>query len=311
MSRHTSYRYRARGGRSATLLLLAFVIVVVAGVVNWVRTGTENVPATVKLEMLSGTARISRADAGVDPALQAVESTTLQTGDQVRTDDAGRARLTFASGGTTELGGGTRIELLGLTESLVPRSSTVSLALEAGETLTRARAGVLGTTSVRIETRVATVEVLGAVFQCDAPTKNETFVAVYDGVVTLSMGEQSLELRAGQGARARLGAELTTFVLTDTHPVTSSRTSEPAAAPDRSSTPRPTGTLSFPLIVTPTRPGDVAKQRAIYTVQEGDTLSSISEEFGLPWQLIWEANRANLASPELIRAGQKLVIPEP
>lgn len=49
-----------------------------------------------------------------------------------------------------------------------------------------------------------------------------------------------------------------------------------------------------------------AKQRLTYTVQAGDTLSSIAKKFGTTYQEI--ARKNNLANPNKIYAGQKLII---
>ena len=52
---------------------------------------------------------------------------------------------------------------------------------------------------------------------------------------------------------------------------------------------------------------------AQYTVQGGDTLSSIAEQFyGDPdmWQSIFEANRNQISNPDLIFAGQVLRVPQ-
>jgi LysM repeat protein len=45
----------------------------------------------------------------------------------------------------------------------------------------------------------------------------------------------------------------------------------------------------------------------VHTVRFGETLSSIGKKYGVAWQKIAEANK--LANPNLIRVGQKLVIP--
>ncbi|MBI2042476.1 MAG: septal ring lytic transglycosylase RlpA family protein [Candidatus Nealsonbacteria bacterium] len=50
-----------------------------------------------------------------------------------------------------------------------------------------------------------------------------------------------------------------------------------------------------------------------YTVQPGDTLLGISSKIWgdwSNWQQIWYANQGQIANPNLIKAGQKLLIPE-
>lgn len=49
---------------------------------------------------------------------------------------------------------------------------------------------------------------------------------------------------------------------------------------------------------------------ACYTVQSGDSLSSIASAFGTSWDVIYQANRTTVgANPNVIVPGQKLYIP--
>ena len=55
------------------------------------------------------------------------------------------------------------------------------------------------------------------------------------------------------------------------------------------------------------------KTQKVYVVEKGDTLQGISDKvYGTTkkWKEIYEANRDVLESPDMIRPGQKLVIPE-
>lgn len=47
-----------------------------------------------------------------------------------------------------------------------------------------------------------------------------------------------------------------------------------------------------------------------YVVQKGDSLSKIGQQFGLPWQDIYEANKDQIKNPDLIQPGWKLKIPK-
>lgn len=65
-----------------------------------------------------------------------------------------------------------------------------------------------------------------------------------------------------------------------------------------------------------TTPGSVTTQQApvdntrYHTVVAGDNLSSIAAKYGLPsYVIIWEANKDQIADPNLIRPGMKLRIP--
>ncbi len=79
----------------------------------------------------------------------------------------------------------------------------------------------------------------------------------------------------------------------------------PSPTPTATAVPTATPAVSPTSIatVTPT----AASERVIYIVQPGDTLSSIAEKFGTTLEAIIEAN--NIADPDLVRAGEELIIP--
>lgn len=59
-----------------------------------------------------------------------------------------------------------------------------------------------------------------------------------------------------------------------------------------------------------TIPGSSAPSQRTYTVQQGDSLSSIASKYGTTWQNIYNANKATIGgNPNLIKPGQVLVIP--
>ena len=51
-----------------------------------------------------------------------------------------------------------------------------------------------------------------------------------------------------------------------------------------------------------------AKKPKTYTVVDGDDLSKIAKKFGTTWQAIYEKNKDKIDDPDLIYAGQKLII---
>ena len=301
-------RFRHRSSRRSVSLLWAFfALVVLLGILNWLQSSKKSVPAVARLVVLSGEATITRADAGQDLPLISGQLTTVQTADTVSTGPEAKARLTFGGGETLDLAPQTRLTILELYQTPVSRALHTVLALHEGSVLARIRHMLLQGVEFTIETRVATLQVRGTAFECAFVNKNELYVAVYEGVVNVSMGEQVIDLEAGQGLRVQLGQPLVPIVLTQTPLPDVS----PALAPTRATA---TWTIRdqplFPPIVTPTRPGDTLSIQ-LYTVQEGDTLYSLSRKFGVPWETIWEANKDLLPKPELLRAGQQLRIPAP
>jgi LysM repeat protein len=73
--------------------------------------------------------------------------------------------------------------------------------------------------------------------------------------------------------------------------------------------PAPTATVDDTFSVVTAEPAwtDEEEEQQTYTVQEGDTLSAIAEEFGVSERALIEAN--NLDDPDDIRVGQTLIVP--
>lgn len=112
-------------------------------------------------------------------------------------------------------------------------------------------------------------------------------------------------------ARIEAGATVTPTVATPTLEATPAFNSpaltaapSPTLEPVATSTPAPTATQTAALTPTPAPGG-----RVTYTVQSGDTLSSIAAKYGITWQALAQANK--LTSTSTLRAGQELVIPVP
>lgn len=304
VSRSSRLRTTSTDKRSASVVLALLALIAALGAFNWLQSRNKPLPTTVDVTVISGEVEVKRADAGSGPPLKAGEKGTLQRGDELRTGTDSKVRLTFSGGETTELGGNTHLTVLELYQAPVSRALVVSLALHKGKTLTRIRHVLLQGIKFVVETPVVTVQARGTVFQCDVPTKAQTYVAVYEGVVTVSMGEQTLELQAGQALDARLGQPLVPVAASQAPPMNDEPDASPLVPPtltDRQKT-------LFPPVLTPTRPGD---DMELYIVQPGDTLYSIARKFGVSWERILAANRDTLTKPELLRAGQRLRIPKP
>jgi LysM repeat protein len=81
-----------------------------------------------------------------------------------------------------------------------------------------------------------------------------------------------------------------------------------STSPAPTATPTPTGTVIVPT-ATPTSTTQPPGQPIYYVVRPGDTLYSIARKFGVSMQAIMAAN--NLANPNWIYVGQRLLIPSP
>jgi LysM repeat protein len=304
----------SRRWRTVGLLFLALVAGLAA--MRWFQGRNMLLPATASLLVLENDVKVVMADAG-QATLQMGQTLPLQRGDQVMTGAGGRAKLTFPGGETTELGANTDLSILELHESSVSRTLVVALALQQGSTLTRIRHMLLQGMRFEIETPAASVGARGTVFRCDVLDKAHAYVAVYEGVVSVSMGENSVELASGQGLDVRLGQPLQPVAVSG-DPVLGDVAANPAGgsgetganktppAPDATATLTVRELTLFPAVETPTLPGD---EYGSYTVRAGDTLYSIARQYGLPWETIWEANKSALERPEMLQVGQTLRIP--
>jgi LysM repeat protein len=92
----------------------------------------------------------------------------------------------------------------------------------------------------------------------------------------------------------------TGVAVSTTPPASPSPSTSPSPVP--SATPQPSPSTPAPSEPRPT-PGGT------YIVREGDTLFTIGELFGVPWELIAQAN--NLVEPYYIYPEQELIIPAP
>jgi LysM repeat protein len=68
-------------------------------------------------------------------------------------------------------------------------------------------------------------------------------------------------------------------------------------------------TTTRPPPTTQTPPTTLGTTPLAYTIQDGDTLYSISRQFGIDVNVLIETN--NITNPDVIRAGDTLVIPPP
>lgn len=54
-----------------------------------------------------------------------------------------------------------------------------------------------------------------------------------------------------------------------------------------------------------------AEKEVTHTVKQGETLSHIGVMYGVPWRTIADYNKSTISNPNIIRIGQKIVIPNP
>lgn len=88
-----------------------------------------------------------------------------------------------------------------------------------------------------------------------------------------------------------------------------SPTPEPSATPEPSPTPEPPTATPEPPTATPEPAPPPAAGPRTYTVQPGDTLRSIAEQFGVSVEALLDANNLTPAEADALRVGQELIIP--
>lgn len=300
----------AKNRRSVSVLLVVLAVIAVAIAANWLGGRQRTAAVNVEFTLITGQASVTRADAGSESLTEAGRTVVLQSSDVVETSSDSAALLSLGDGARLDLGENTSLGILEAGRAGVVQQFILSASVDRGRVVARLEPSPLRGGSLRLETRVVTVETKQAVLECQIIDKQQVTVFVHEGSATVSMGDQVVDLETGQGVRAALGQPLIAVQLVGGAPiplVALTPVGEHSQPPSvLSEGPTPTTDSLFPAITTPTRPGD---DRQVYTVQEGDTLYSIARRFGVSWRTVWEANKDVLSSPELIKAGQKLCIP--
>lgn len=311
-------------GSNKTLMLALLALIIVVASLRWFGGDGEPLPggggpaAAARLLVLSGRASLLRDEAAPVPDVSAGGTADVLLGDRVRTAEGSSARLTFGSASVVEVDADSEVTLLDVRGGLLSRAPVITLALLRGGVRARLEDMPLRTGELLLETGVLSLAGRGSHLECRMVGVDGVRIAVHTGEATVSMGEQQVQLGPGQVLDAALGQPLAAVTVgTPAGPPTATPSGGVPAFWDESNK-----TL-FPPIVTPTRPGDPASPAATrppdagaagagedtYVVQAGDTLYSIARRFGVSWEAVWEANRAALPSPELIREGQTLRIP--
>ncbi|MBF8290786.1 MAG: putative lysin domain protein [Chloroflexi bacterium] len=81
----------------------------------------------------------------------------------------------------------------------------------------------------------------------------------------------------------------------------------PEASSAATASPSPSGIASTATPFEPTQvPGPTPQ---IYLVQSGDTMSRIASKFGIPLQVLIDANAVTIPNPDVLDIGQEVIIP--
>jgi len=198
MSRQRVHAHRARQLVAVTVVALASVAALSANAVavpsakNSTKSQTKTTLATLKVQA----AQVTVKKKGASSFVAAKDGQSLQQGDSIQTDTAGRAEIDYTDGSLTRLGSSTEFKITKLTNKQGGRQTQGTLSV--GETWNRA-AKVSETGSFEVKAGGTTAAVEGTAFAVvcvnDANKLTCTFTDVVDNV----------KVTTADGSAAQLG----------------------------------------------------------------------------------------------------------
>lgn len=183
--------------KSLVLFLGVIVVVSVAFPIVGVRAQADGLAAT--LEVLASGVEVRRVDTSnwISVAVESI----VGTGDAIRTDASGRARITFFADGTD-------VELTPNTEFRITAfrgnedDFTLELEVFVGETLQRLGRALGADSRYEIQTPVMTLAARGTVFAVRSEDSGRTGMLVYEGEVAATADEAMKSVPEDFGIRA-------------------------------------------------------------------------------------------------------------
>ncbi len=209
-------------------LALVLLLIISAFVVAQVTPVSE-----ATLIVNNGEVVITQAGSGLSTAKTvtavAGDAFVVKAGDTVTTGAAASAQLHLEKGGTVDLFESTSVEITELVTT--DQAYQVTLTMLAGRTMNRV-VHLLGIQDhYDVRTPSSTASVRGTVFTVDVFGQDSTFVSVDEGVVNVSMGEQSVDVKAGFEVTAVVGELLVVESQNQEEPVAPTATAVPTTAP--------------------------------------------------------------------------------
>ncbi len=220
--------------------------------------------AEATLVVSSGEVVVNQAGGAIfassaETAVSAGDVITVYEGDTIRLDAAAAAQLRLQDGSTVDLFGGTN---MAVTELVTNEDSyRVRFSLFSGKTLNRVVRLLRSDDAFEVKTPSSTASVRGTVFTVEAQTAETSHIAVDEGVVRVTMGDQSVDVEPGFQVTSVLGQELK-VVPQDTPAEEPEPTATPTAEPTETPEPEPTETptaVPVPIKEERTIPPDKAK----------------------------------------------------
>jgi hypothetical protein len=191
---------KPRHGGRRILVVLAILLVVVAGVVVWLNVAAQaQVNASGLLTVYQPTASIAHGPGAA--AAAANTGAVVRAGDTVSTDAKGLAGITLPDGTLTRLAKNTSITLDSAHFAKNGTMHDVSLSEQVGRTFTNVQHLVTGA-SFDVHGKAATASVRGTKFEVLITADGTMTVKVFQGVVILHNAGGSVTINAGQQATA-------------------------------------------------------------------------------------------------------------
>lgn len=182
------------------LVVLAVLLVIIAGAVIWLNVAAQaSVEVTGNLTVYQPTASIAHGSGAASPA---TTGATVRGGDTVSTDTKGLAGITLPDGTLTRLAKDTSITLDSAHFNKNGTQHDVTFSQQVGRTFTNVQHLVSGA-SFEVKGHAATASVRGTKFEVFIDSTGAMTVKVFQGVVVLSHGNNSVIINAGQQATAQ------------------------------------------------------------------------------------------------------------
>lgn len=149
---------------------------------------------------------------------------TVNQGDRITVPDGSAAQLNLYDGSIVEMAGGSTLEISELVTN--GRTYRVQLSLVAGRTLNRVVKLLGADDKFEVRTPSSTASVRGTIFTVAALSGTESYIAVDEGIVRVTLGGEFIDVYPGQAVMAVVGQPLSLMGQTPDNPANA-----PAAQP--------------------------------------------------------------------------------
>lgn len=134
--------------------------------------------------------------------------TSLTRGDKITVDETSKAELTFFEGSTIDLWPGTELAIQQVQVGANTTPALIATKVLAGETVHRVERSPSLSRLFKVETPLLIASAQDATFRVEVINETHTYLAVYKGRIHIKMGQQEVNLQAGEEADAIAGQPL-------------------------------------------------------------------------------------------------------